>query len=86
MAFRLWQLLALGGSAGAGWGYCRREAEVAQIHPHKPERFAFTQIHSNSFLKQRKGLVPHNFPPHSLAAVPVFKKLRAAWESNEERG
>lgn len=72
MAFRLRQLLALGGSAGAGWGYCRKEAEVAQIHPHEPERFAFTQIHSNSIPQAEERSHPTQLSPSLLSSGACF--------------
>lgn len=55
------------GAFGPGWlsrrqAGLRKEGGVAQIHPQEPERVGFTQIHDSSSLKQRKGLLPHNFP------------------------
>lgn len=39
----------------------RKEGGFAQIHPCEAERVGFTQIHTSS-LRQRKGLLPRNFP------------------------
>lgn len=55
------------GAFGPGWLSSRqaglwKEGGLAQIHPQEPERVRFTQIHDTSSLKQRKGLLPHNFP------------------------